>query len=202
MKRTSDRFSRQVDVIIDGFEGQSARAIYDVVESLAPPVEDVAQAEAPEAATEGEEAAKEGEGEAPKVPNETEVYLARLERIRNTTAAAKNIDTVLNGPCQHILWLDAKKANAAAAESCANADAKNAELKSFCESIVWKQAARTVEDEQVNRPRFCFNLGLSRPFFASPDVSLPPDLILCSRRLTYSINQGQFLHCRTRHAPG
>jgi hypothetical protein len=51
-----------------------------------------------------------------------------------------------------MLCLEAKKACAAAAECCANADAKNAELKSFCESSVWKQAARTVEDEQVN---FC-----------------------------------------------
>lgn len=144
-------------MVIDRFEGQSARAIFDVVESLAPPVEEAkAETQEAEAAT-TEEAAKEGEEQPAPATDEEAIRLARLERIRSTTAAAKNIETVLSGPCQHMLCLEAKKANAAAAECCANADAKNAELKSFCESSVWKQAARTVEDEQVNRPRLCFH---------------------------------------------
>lgn len=57
---------------------------------------------------------------------------------------------VLSGPCQHILCLEAKKANATAAECCANADAKNAELKALCQSSGWQKAARALEDEQVN----------------------------------------------------
>jgi hypothetical protein len=172
-------------VVIDRFEGQSARSIFDLVESLAPPIEDVAKAEAlmaaakegeeaakegEEAAKEGEEAAKEGEEKPAPAVDEEKIRLARLERIRNSTAAAKNIDTILSGPCQHMLCLEAKKACAAAAECCANADAKNAELKSFCESSVWKQAARTVEDEQVNRPRFCVENPVS-PRFSSPPIS-------------------------------
>ena len=158
-------------MVIDRFEGQSARSIFDLVESLAPPIEDVAKAEAlMAAAKEGEEAAKEGEEKPAPAVDEEKIRLARLERIRNSTAAAKNIDTILSGPCQHMLCLEAKKACAAAAECCANADAKNAELKSFCESSVWKQAARTVEDEQVNRPRFCVENPVS-PRFSSPPIS-------------------------------
>lgn len=148
-------FGRQVEVVIDRFEGQNAREIFDYVESLAPPIqeppaEEVARAEAQEAAKGKEAKEAEEATEEKKVSDEEAIRIARLDRIRKINAAAAAIDMVLSGPCQHILCLEAKKANATAAELCANADAKNAELKSLCQSCGWQKAARALEDEQVN----------------------------------------------------
>lgn len=143
----------QVEVVIDRFEGQSSRAIFDYVESMAPAVDEVPKTAQDASETkEGVEQSEESKDETP-VTDEDAVRRARLDRIRQTTDSAKDIDMILSGPCQHLLCLEAKKANAIAAEACANADLKNGELKSLCESSAWKQAARAVEDEQVDRAR-------------------------------------------------
>ena len=171
-----------VEVVIDACDKQSSRAIFDTIDKLFPVVDEQIKVDnVPADDIQTSQDATEPEAQsntAATVKNHDDskkdaiACQVKIDSIRNRNACTKNIITILNGPCQHLLCLEAKKIRATVAEKLAISDAKQAEVQVFCESIDYKTCSRSLEDAQVD---FCTaELSLRRS--EEPDESTDAEL--------------------------
>ena len=167
-----------VEVVIDACDKQSSRAIFDTIDKLFSVVDDQIKVDyVPADAIQTSQDATEPEAQSTVKDNDDSKKDAiarqvKIDSIRNRNACTKNISTILTGPCQHLLCLEAKKARATVAEKLAIAEAKQAEVEVFCESIDYKTCSRSLEDAQVD---FCTaELSLRRS--EAPDESTDAEL--------------------------